>query len=102
MTDIKPDSPDHVILYAMVRWFARHKDANPPALAEIVAPERLCDLEGPVGFYGKSYVNSRFPELKEQGYVTRATFHGRSMGYVLTEESLEALDELGTPQQYDH
>lgn len=99
---IEKDSRDHAILYAMVRWFARYRKHNPPELAEIVPPRKLTEEEGPLRSYGKQPVSSSMTGLKDRGYVSKTTFHGKTLGYTLEEKGLEVIEELDTPQQYDH
>lgn len=99
---IEKNSRDHVVLYAMVRWFGRHREDNPSLLAEIVVTSKLAEQEYPVGFYGKDTAYHIMSKLHDHDYVKQAKFHGKTIGWVLSEKGLDKLEELGTPAQYDH
>lgn len=101
MKFVKKDSPKHVVLYAMLRWFARYNDVIPPEFAEIVVVAKLQEDEYPVKFYG-DYVYTVVSNLKERGYIEDVSFHGKVIGVRLTEKGTDTLEELGTPTQYDH
>jgi repressor of nif and glnA expression len=102
MTTLEPHRPKHAILYAMLRWYSRHKEENHPVAPEVVVPQALARQEGPLGAYGEDGVATRVSRLKELGLVRKVTYYGRNIGYILTDEGMEELDRLGTPKHYDH
>lgn len=102
MTDVEPNRPEHVVLFAMLRWYAYHRDFETPVDPDIVVVRKMARAEGPLHGYGVQGVRSYVDNLKDKGLVENVKYHGHSLGYRLTQEGMDVLKELGKPKQYDH
>ena len=102
MTDIEPDRPKHVILYAMLRWTAKRRRERTPLPADVVVSNGLVDEEAPLRSYGPEGVKTRIYRLADMGLVERVEYYGNTLGYRLTEDGADAIGELGVPGHYDH
>ena len=87
----------------MVRWYNKYrKRMDNEYLAEVVVPKKMYRQEYPVRFYGRDKLHHDKAQLHDAGYIKEVRFHDEKIGYVLSEKGMNTLEELGTPQQYDH
>ena len=103
LPSVLPNRPKHVVMYAMLKWYVDHRDIEGlPVDPDIVVVSELVDRERPVKFYGREYVDSVIQDLRRLGYVDSYSYYGKTIGYILTDEGAERLEEMGVPKQYDH
>lgn len=102
MTDVEPHKPTHVVLYGIFRWQQRHRHEDTPLPPEVTFPRALREEDGPVGMYPQSLVGTKFRRLVDLGYVETVTYHGKTLGYRITDRGIGLVQELPVPKHYDH
>lgn len=100
---VEPNREKHVLLFAMLRWFARHREQDYNVLApDVVVLKALYEQEGPLGFYPRKHVRRHMYQLEEKGLTKRVSYYDKTLGWTLTQEGIDLLEEMGRPKQYDH
>lgn len=100
---LKPNRKNHVVLYAILRRIrVKRKRGVEDTLAIIVPQWELLEEEYPVRFYGSQALSSTLYSLEEKGYIEKMKVYRKTVGYTLTEEGMDIIEEMGKPKQYQH